>query len=85
MRVCDHYNIIHCMLKGYSSMNVSFKPVISGLLHFRIVQNETKHMNCTLLWQGPLLVLKCIVVFMKVQDNIQDQNNKTRNFFASLC
>ena len=66
-------------------MNVSFKPVISGLLHFRIVQNETKHMNCTILWQGPLLVLKCIVFFMKVEDNIRDPNNETGNFSASLC
>lgn len=66
-------------------MSVTFKPVISGLLYFRIVQNETRHMNSTLLWQGPLLVLKCIVVFMKVQDNIQDQNNETHNFSASLC
>jgi len=66
-------------------MNVTFKPVISGLLHFRIVQNETRHMNSTLLWQGPLLVLKCIVVFLKVQDNIRNPNNETRNFSASLC
>jgi len=66
-------------------MSVTFKPVISGLLHFRIVQNETRHMNSTILWQGPLLVLKCIVFFMKVEDNIRDPNNETGNFSASLC
>jgi len=29
-------------------MNVTFKPVISGLLHFRIVWNETRHMKSTI-------------------------------------
>jgi len=29
-------------------MSVTFKPVISGLLHFRIVWNETRLMNSTI-------------------------------------
>ena len=56
------HNIIHCKLKGCSSVNFSFKPAISGLLYFKLIWNETRHMNGKFSWQRQSWILEYIVV-----------------------